>query len=103
MQIWEARVCIAEAHVVRESLPHEIYNIVEFARSQNSCILTSQLSTVNQQSYVSDKIIDTTASDNKVLILLAIFCSLFSAFTLNYLILENMSNNGRKCCYPCYI
>ena len=32
----------------------------------------------------------------------AILCSLFSVFTLFYLILENMSTNVRKYCFPCY-
>ena len=57
-----------------------------------------------QQFYVSDKIINNI--DFKELIfseIRAILCSLFSVFTLFYLILENMSTNGRKCCFPCYI
>ena len=57
-----------------------------------------------QQFYVSDKIINNI--DYKELIfseIRAILCSLFSVFTLFYLILENMSTNGRKCCFPCYI
>ena len=43
-------------------------------------------------------------SDNKAYRhTIATSCSLFSVFTLFYLILINMSTNGRKCCLPCYI
>ena len=30
-------------------------------------------------------------------------CSFFSVFTLIYLILENLSTNVRKYCFPCYV
>ena len=68
---------------------------VEFVHSQYWCILTSQ---------VSNKIINN--SDNKVLILQwnkSNFVFFTFCFTLFYLILENNSTIGRKCCLPCFI
>ena len=76
---------------------------VVFVLSQYSCILTSQVLT----QYVSHKIIDNI--DNFRIKSLSqwkrcnFMCCLFSVFTLFYLILKNMSNNGRKFRFPCYI
>ena len=60
---------------------------VELAHSQYSCIFKCQ------QFYVTTKLI--IIEIIKCLSYSAIFCSLFSVFTIFYLILETMSTNGK--------
>ena len=60
---------------------------VEFAHSQYSCIFKCQ------QFYVTTKLL--IIEIIKYLSYSAIFCSLFSVFTIFYLILETMSTNGK--------
>ena len=76
----------------KQIVKYTIDGNVEFVHSQYTVFLRHKC----QQLYVSDKIINNSDIS-------AILCSLFSVFTLFYLIMEIMSTNGRKCCLPCYL
>ena len=81
-----------------------IYGNVKFVHSQYSCILTSHLSIQVFFNKIIKKIDNFRIKFLSYSKITAILCVLYFLFLhFFYLILENMSTNVRKFCFPYYI